>query len=130
MPVFVHGAVSMPDRSEVLRELRLLERRTSPSGKDTVDHPKNGSDDYANALCGCIAITLKEGADDHALISGGKLFSLDTGALLTDSSPWAPREAKPAVPAMELPPEALPGFDYKQQSFVGGLHCKLFGGGR
>jgi hypothetical protein len=88
MPAFVRGAVSIPDHSRLLRELRLLERRTSPSGKDAIDHGKNGSDDYANSLCGCIAITLKETIDVMAqqpTITGGKLFSLDTGVMLTNS---------------------------------------------
>jgi hypothetical protein len=31
-----------------------LERRTSRSGKDTVDHGRNGSDDYANSLAGVL----------------------------------------------------------------------------
>jgi len=36
----------------LLRELRLLERHTHRSGRDTVDHPKGGRDDHANAVCG------------------------------------------------------------------------------
>jgi hypothetical protein len=31
-----------------------LERRVSRSGQDSVDHPKHGSDDYANALVGAL----------------------------------------------------------------------------
>src|SRR5262249_38404220 len=31
---------------------RLLERRTHRSGKETVEHPRNGHDDYANVVCG------------------------------------------------------------------------------
>jgi hypothetical protein len=38
----------------LLRELRLLERHTHRSGKDTVDHPRNGRDDHANAVCGVL----------------------------------------------------------------------------
>jgi hypothetical protein len=44
MAPFVSGRVSLPDHSRVLRELRLLERKTAPSGKDSIDHPKGGSD--------------------------------------------------------------------------------------
>jgi hypothetical protein len=33
MPHFMRGAVSIPDHARLLRELRLLERRTSSSGK-------------------------------------------------------------------------------------------------
>jgi len=40
--------------------LRLLERRTHRSGKDTVDHGVNGSDDYANALCGSMYLCMSQ----------------------------------------------------------------------
>lgn len=54
IPHFSRGTVSIPDHARLIRELRLLERRTSRSGKDSVDHPANGSDDYANALAGAM----------------------------------------------------------------------------
>lgn len=54
LPAWMRGAVSIPDHSRLIRELRLLERRTSRVGKDVVDHGKSGSDDYANALCGLL----------------------------------------------------------------------------
>jgi hypothetical protein len=37
----------------------LLERRTHRSGRDTVDHGTNGTDDFANALCGCAWLALQ-----------------------------------------------------------------------
>jgi hypothetical protein len=46
--------VKLPDHARLLRELRLLERRTHPGGKDTVDHPCGGHDDHANAVCGVL----------------------------------------------------------------------------
>ena len=52
--LFTRGIVSIADQAQLLRELRLLERRTSRSGKDTVDHGVGGSDDYANALFGAL----------------------------------------------------------------------------
>jgi hypothetical protein len=54
LPLFVRGVVSMPNQSALIRELRLLERRTSRAGKDVVDHGRNGSDDFANSLCGLL----------------------------------------------------------------------------
>lgn len=42
-----------------MRELRLLERATHRGGRDTVDHPRNGSDDLANALCGVAVLARK-----------------------------------------------------------------------
>ena len=54
IPLFARHLVRLPDHARLLRELRLLERRTHRSGKDSIDHPKNGRDDYANAVCGVL----------------------------------------------------------------------------
>ena len=59
VPVFQRGDVSLPNLPVLLRELRMLERRTARSGKDSVDHPVNGSDDYANAVFGAMRCALK-----------------------------------------------------------------------
>lgn len=57
---FNRGLVNIPAHDRLLRELRLLERRVSRSGKDAVDHPRNGADDHANALCGALYVTLND----------------------------------------------------------------------
>ena len=54
LPQFMRQAISIPNHPKLIRELRLLERRTSRVGRDVVDHGKSGSDDYANALCGAL----------------------------------------------------------------------------
>ena len=54
LPLFARGLVALPDHKRLLRELRLLERHTHRSGRDTVDHGKSGSDDYSNAVCGVL----------------------------------------------------------------------------
>jgi hypothetical protein len=51
---FATGKVRLPNNDTLIRELRLLERRVGRSGKDACDHPRHGSDDYANAACGVI----------------------------------------------------------------------------
>ena len=51
--LFARCLASLPDHKRLLRELRL-ERHTHRSGRDTVDHGKHGSDDYANAACGVL----------------------------------------------------------------------------
>jgi Terminase large subunit, ATPase domain len=67
LPLFTRGAVSIPDLPPLVRELRLLERATHRGGKDSVDHPRrNGSDDYANALCGC-AVSVKSPGYDTSM---------------------------------------------------------------
>ena len=61
LPLFTRGLIAIPDLPPLLKELRLLERQTHRSGKDTVDHGKRGSDDHSNALCGCAAHVMKQG---------------------------------------------------------------------
>ena len=56
LPAFTRGQISIPDYAPLIRELRLLERRVSRSGKDSVDHPRGGSDDYANAALGAVSL--------------------------------------------------------------------------
>ena len=55
-PLFTRGLIRLPDHAKLLRELRLLERHTHRSGRDTVDHPKGGRDDHANAVCGAAVL--------------------------------------------------------------------------
>jgi hypothetical protein len=51
----MRGVVMIPNHPKMIRELRLLERRVSRSGLDTVDHGANsGSDDYINSVCGAL----------------------------------------------------------------------------
>jgi hypothetical protein len=67
LPQFMRQAISIPDHPKLIRELRLLERRTSRMGRDMVDHGKNGWDDYANALCGALGSLTKYGSYDVSL---------------------------------------------------------------
>ena len=54
LPLFARGLVRVPDHPMLTRELRLLERRATRSGRDSVDHGSAGSDDYANSLFGVL----------------------------------------------------------------------------
>ncbi len=54
LPAFTRRTISIPDHPRLLRELRLLERRTHVGGRDTVDHGRVESDDIANAVFGCL----------------------------------------------------------------------------
>jgi hypothetical protein len=65
LPLFTRHLISLPDHKHLLRELRLLERRTHRSGKDSVDHGPRGNDDHANALCGA-AVLVSAGAQFDA----------------------------------------------------------------
>ena len=53
-PLFARGLVRLPNHPKLLRELRLLEKRPHRSGKDTVDHGRNGNDDHSNSVCGVL----------------------------------------------------------------------------
>jgi hypothetical protein len=57
LPFFTRGLISIPNLTPLIRELRLLDRQTHRGGRDTVDHPRRGFDDLANALCGCASLT-------------------------------------------------------------------------
>lgn len=65
VPLFTTGAVDLLDYQPLLVELQQLERRTGRSGKDSVDHPPNGHDDYANAACGALVLSAQQ--EQHAL---------------------------------------------------------------
>jgi hypothetical protein len=52
LPVFTQGRIELPPDRVLLSQLAQLERRTSRSGKDSVDHGVAGHDDRANAVCG------------------------------------------------------------------------------
>src|SRR5262249_26227834 len=54
LPLFLRGQISIPDHPQLIRELRLLERRAARSGKDSVDHGVGGHDDHANGLFGAM----------------------------------------------------------------------------
>jgi hypothetical protein len=55
---FSTGRVRVVDSRRLLGQLRQLERKTSPSGKDRVDHPPGGMDDVANAAAGALRLAL------------------------------------------------------------------------
>lgn len=79
LPHFAREAVRIPDHHQLVRELRLLERRTSRSGRDSVDHPQGGTDDYANALAGCIHITMRPGIKPAVAVFGTYCDQQDYG---------------------------------------------------
>ena len=69
LPAFTRRTISIPHNAKLIRELKLLERRTHLGGRDTVDHGRTGSDDFANAIFGLINIAgkLKQGLRMYTL---------------------------------------------------------------
>ena len=49
------GRVELPPCEKTVRQFAGLERRTSRSGRDSIDHPPGGHDDRANAVAGVVA---------------------------------------------------------------------------
>jgi hypothetical protein len=56
LPLFMTQCVELLDVKRLTSELMQLERRTARSGKDSVDHPPQGHDDYANSCAGALAL--------------------------------------------------------------------------
>jgi len=54
LPLFATGTVRILDHRRLMTQLLQLERRTHRSGKDSIDHPPQGHDDVANAVCGAL----------------------------------------------------------------------------
>jgi hypothetical protein len=55
LPLFSQKRVELLDDKRLLTELRLLERRPRSGGRgDSIDHPRAGRDDIANAACGAL----------------------------------------------------------------------------
>jgi hypothetical protein len=83
------GRVELLDVPELLRELRTLERRTAPGGRDRVDHPRGAHDDQANSVAGCCALLLGGPARQlvRQVFHNGALRTVDaaTGALVDEA---------------------------------------------
>jgi len=56
LPAVNAGTVELPDVPDLLREMRGLERRRGPSGRDRVDHRPGSHDDLANAAAGVVSL--------------------------------------------------------------------------
>jgi hypothetical protein len=54
LPLLNSRAVDLLDNDKLVTQLTSLERRTSRGGKDSIDHPKHGRDDLANAVAGAL----------------------------------------------------------------------------
>jgi hypothetical protein len=87
--LFARGAISLPDHPVLLRELRLLERRTHRSGKDTVDHGYRGHDDHANAVLGCAAHAMGGGPENLDWIDGGEDCAGYGAVSMNEKAFWA-----------------------------------------
>jgi len=76
-PLFAAGLIAILDHPTLARELKNLERRPHPGGKDRVDHPRGQHDDHANALALAAVMAMKRPGGAGKLLLGG---ALRTGA--------------------------------------------------
>jgi hypothetical protein len=81
LPLFSQGVVDLLDYQPLLLELQALERRTSRSGRDSVDHPPQGRDDHANACCGVFSLLAAQEAQGEPFA-----FNFLTGELIPSDS--------------------------------------------
>jgi hypothetical protein len=65
LPLFTSGRARLVDNKKLVTQFASLERRTSPSGKDRVDHGsgQNSHDDLCNAAAGALALIASDDAD-------------------------------------------------------------------
>ena len=76
LPLLNSGKVELLDHPRMIAQVAALEQSTARSGKTTVDHPKNGHDDIANAACGAIVNAVGYAAPEFVWtsvpLSGGR----------------------------------------------------------
>ncbi|MDA2933443.1 hypothetical protein MYX82_03775 [Acidobacteria bacterium AH-259-D05] len=61
-------SVELLDHQRLITQLCSLERRTSRSGRDSIDHPPHSKDDIANSVCGAVLLAKKPTVHDPAKI--------------------------------------------------------------
>jgi hypothetical protein len=54
LPLLTSGRARLIDSKKLTLQFASLERRTSPGGRDRVDHGVNGHDDLCNAAAGAL----------------------------------------------------------------------------
>ena len=73
-PLFARGLIGLPEHPRLLKELRLLERHVHQSGRDSVGPALHATDDYSNAVAGCmqvLATYFGSGFADYRWVDGG-----------------------------------------------------------
>jgi hypothetical protein len=58
LPLFTTGRARLLDNKRLVHQFASLERRTSPVGKDRVDHGPSGVDDACNSAAGAIVLAV------------------------------------------------------------------------
>jgi hypothetical protein len=56
IPIFNAQRCELPDNPKLVAQLIGLERQTTRGGRESIDHPRGGHDDVANAVCGALLL--------------------------------------------------------------------------
>jgi hypothetical protein len=59
LPLFTTGRARLLDNNRLVQQFAGLERRTSPMGKDRIDHGPSGADDACNSAAGAMVIAAR-----------------------------------------------------------------------
>jgi hypothetical protein len=60
VPLFTSGRVRLLDHQHLIHQFAELERRTSPLGRDRIDHGPNGHDDLCNSAAGALVASAND----------------------------------------------------------------------
>lgn len=89
LPLINSNRVELLDNDRMFQQILNLERRTSRSGKDSIDHSPGGHDDISNVVAGCVTLPKRRGSLFRLRILGGN------GQLLHDTAAPTAAKAKP-----------------------------------
>lgn len=88
IPCLTSRRIELPDNKRLVQQLRSLERRRGRSGRDTVDHAPQGSDDLANGVAGLAFELLTMGVEiDLSQLSAHGQRTVTIGSDLGDEAP-------------------------------------------
>jgi hypothetical protein len=127
LPLLNAGRVELLDSSRLLGQLRGLERRTSRSGRDSVDHGPGGHDDVVNAAAGALVLASAGGraVDFLSNVIVGPRMAMSGDALWPGLQELSPAERR----AADENPDAvrtLPGAQRRPLRVDGGSYRSAF----
>ena len=67
-PLFSSGRVRLLDHDRLTTQLRQLERRARPGGRDSITHPSRGHDDCATAAAGALWLASRHARDPGEVV--------------------------------------------------------------
>jgi hypothetical protein len=110
LPLLNSGKVELLDNARLLAQLQALERRTSRSGRDSIDHGPGGHDDVVNAAGGALVLAAS-GVGTVDFLAG---LVVGPPLLMADPHPWPSLvenpHPTPTLPGGERAPLQVPGY--------------------